>query len=348
MSNRKKIIVGLTFDLKDDYRRMGYSEEDIAEFDTPETIEAIEENLRVLGYKTLRIGHVFDLVKFLNNGRRCDIVFNIAEGIHGVARESQIPALLDAYRIPHVFSEASVMTLTLDKALTKMVVREAGIPTAPFMVIRRMEELEVVNLPYPLFVKPVAEGTSKGIDGYSLIDSREKLQTSCAFLLDTYHQPVLLETFLPGREFTVGIVGSALQARVLGVMEIVFNEACAEKIYSYSVKKEYEKYVSYQLATDKVAKRCAELALAAWQRIDGKDAGRVDFRVDRNGQPNFVEVNPLAGLNPTYSDLPILARLSNYPYRELIDEIMQSALDRAGLMEVSNDGIRYQTGHYSA
>lgn len=342
------ITVGLTFDLKDDYRHLGYSEEAIAEFDSIETIEAIEENLRALGYHTVRIGNLFSLVHFLASGKRCDIVFNIAEGMHGIAREAQIPALLDAYQIPHVFSSATVMNLTLDKALTKMVIREAGIPTAPFAVVHYVEELDEVNLPFPLFVKPVAEGTSKGIDGYSLIDTSEKLHSSCAFLLNAFHQPVLLETFLPGREFTVGIVGSGKKARTLGVMEIVFNDVCPDKIYSYSVKKEYEKYVTYRLANDKLAKQCAKLALAAWNEIDGKDAGRVDFRTDRNGVPNFVEVNPLAGLNPTYSDLPILARLSNYPYRELIGEIMQSALKRAGIKEEANDESGYQTSHYSA
>lgn len=342
------ITVGLTFDLKDDYRRLGYSEEAIAEFDSIETIEAIEENLRALDYHTLRIGNLFALVQFLASGKRCDIVFNIAEGMHGIAREAQIPALLDAYQIPHVFSSASVMNLTLDKALTKMVIREAGIPTAPFAVIHHVDELDDVNLPFPLFVKPVAEGTSKGIDGYSLIDTREKLHSSCAFLLNAFRQPVLLETFLPGREFTVGIVGSGKKARALGVMEIVFNDACPDKIYSYSVKKEYEKYVAYRLVNDKLAKQCAKLALDAWNEIDGKDAGRVDFRTDRNGVPNFVEVNPLAGLNPTYSDLPILARLSNYPYRELIGEIMQSAFERAGIKEEANDESGYQTSHYSA
>ena len=342
------ITVGLTFDLKDDYRRLGYSEEAIAEFDTIETIEAIEENLRALDYHTLRIGNLFALVQFLASGKRCNIVFNIAEGMYGIAREAQIPALLDAYQIPHVFSSATIMNLTLDKALTKMVIREAGIPTAPFAVIHDVKELNEVNLPFPLFVKPVAEGTSKGIDGYSLIDTSEKLHSSCTFLLNAFQQPVLLETFLPGREFTVGIVGSGKKARALGVMEIVFNDACPDKIYSYSVKKEYEKYVTYRLANDKLAKQCAELALAAWNEIDGKDAGRVDFRTDRNGVPNFVEVNPLAGLNPTYSDLPILARLSNYPYQELIGEIMQSALKRAGIKEEANDESGYQTSHYSA
>ena len=340
--------VGLTFDLKDDYRQLGYSDEAIAEFDTIDTIDAIEENLQALGFKTLRIGNLFSLVAFLAAGKRCDIVFNIAEGMYGSAREAQIPALLDGYRIPHVFSSASTLSLTLDKALTKRLIREAGLPTAPFRVIHGIGDLDDINLPFPLFAKPVAEGTSKGIDGYSFIDTCEKLRSSCSALLNTFHQPVLLETFLPGREFTVGIVGSGMEAHVSGVMEIVFNEACPEKVYSYSVKKEYKKYVSYRIADDQTAKQCAEMALSVWQIIDGKDAGRVDFRTDGNGIPNFVEVNPLAGLNPTYSDLPILARLTNYPYRELIRDIMSSALKRTDLKKETDDEYAYQTCDHPA
>ena len=325
------ITVGLTFDLKDDYRRMGYAEEEIAEFDTIDTIEAIEEVLLSMGHTPLRIGNIFDLVKFLSEKKRCDIVFNIAEGMFGIAREAQVPALLDAYRIPYVFSSAEVLNLSLDKALTKMVVREAGIQTALFAVVRNMDSLNKLELPFPLFVKPVAEGTSKGVDSYSLIGDETKLNQSCRYLLETFNQPVLVETFLPGREFTVGVVGSGKDTSVVGVMEIVFNDNCTEKIYSYTVKKNWEKLVSYRLVNDEVAQRCAAMALNVWSLIDGKDAGRVDFRLDANGEPNFVEVNPLAGLNPVYSDLPIMARLNNLPYKELLGKIMNSAMQRAGI-----------------
>lgn len=325
------IKVGLTFDLKEDYLRLGYTSEEVAEFDAPETIDALENTITSLGFEVIRIGNIFSLVNFLNNGNRCDLVFNICEGMFGIAREAQVPCLLDAYRIPYVFSEPDILNLTLDKGLTKLVLMQEGIPTAEFKVISQLADLQNINIPFPLFVKPVAEGTSKGIDGFSLVDNQDKLEESVSYLLKTFHQPVLVESFLPGREFTVGITGSGSETKALGTMEIVLNEHTPHPIYSYSVKKDWEKYASYKLAVDPVAVKCAEIAVDVWKMIKGKDAGRVDFRLDTNGNPNFIEVNPLAGLNPTWSDLPILARLSGMSYQQLIADIMNSALIRSGL-----------------
>lgn len=325
------IKVGLTYDLKEDYLRLGYSTEQVAEFDSPETIDALDIALTSLGFEVIRIGNIFALVNFLNSGNRCDLVFNICEGMYGIAREAQVPCLLDAYQIPYVFSEPDILNLTLDKGLTKLILKQAGILTADFKVVSQLSELQNIDIPFPLFVKPVAEGTSKGIDGFSLVNNQMKLEESVNYLLKTFRQPVLVESFLPGREFTVGITGSGDDTKVIGTLEIVLNEHAPHPIYSYSVKKDWEKYASYKIATDPVALKCAEMAVEVWKLIKGKDAGRVDFRSDANGNPNFIEVNPLAGLNPTYSDLPILARLIGIPYLQLISEIMNSALKRSGL-----------------
>ncbi len=325
------IKVGLTYDLKEDYLRLGYTTAQVAEFDSPETIDALDHALTSFGFEVIRIGNIFGLVNFLSSGNRCDLVFNICEGMYGIAREAQVPCLLDAYQIPYVFSEPDILNLTLDKGLTKLILRQAGILTADFKVVSQLSELQNIDIPFPLFVKPVAEGTSKGIDGFSLVSNQVKLEESVNYLLKTFHQPVLVESFLPGREFTVGITGSGDDAKALGTLEIVLNEHAPHPIYSYSVKKDWEKYASYKIAVDPVALKCAEMAVEVWKLIKGKDAGRVDFRLDASGNPNFIEVNPLAGLNPTYSDLPILARLIGIPYLQLISEIMNSALKRSGL-----------------
>jgi len=325
------IKVGLTYDLKEDYLRLGYTNEEVAEFDAPETIDALDQAITSMGFEVVRIGNIFSLVSFLNAGNRCDLVFNICEGMFGIAREAQVPCLLDAYRIPYVFSEPDILNLTLDKGLTKLVLQQEGIPTSEFKVVSQLDELQFIEIPFPLFVKPVAEGTSKGIDGFSLVENQPKLEESVSYLLKTFHQPVLVESFLPGREFTVGITGSGPETKALGTMEIVLNEHAPHPIYSYSVKKDWEKYASYKIAGDAVALKCAEIAVDVWKMIKGKDAGRVDFRLDAKGNPNFIEVNPLAGLNPTWSDLPILARLSGISYQQLISEIMNSALKRAGI-----------------
>jgi len=325
------IKIGLTFDLKDDYLKLGYTNEQVAEFDSIETIDALDQTITSMGFEVIRIGNIFSLVNFLNSGNRCDLVFNICEGMFGIAREAQVPCLLDAFRIPYVFSEPDVLNLTLDKGLTKLIVSQSGIRTAAYQVVSQLSELQDIKIPFPLFVKPVAEGTSKGIDGFSLVDNEQQLGDSVSFLLKSFHQPVLVESFLPGREFTVGITGSGSSTKILGTLEIVLNEKAPHPIYSYTVKKDWEKYAAYKIADDAVALECEQMAVAVWKLIKGKDAGRVDFRLDRNGQPNFIEVNPLAGLNPTYSDLPILVRLKGISYHQLISEIMDSALDRAGL-----------------
>ncbi len=325
------ITIGLTFDLKDDYLHIGYSHEEVAEFDSLETIDALDDTLSSIGFRVIRIGNLFGLVKFLASGNRCDIVFNICEGMHGTAREAQVPCLLDAYGIPYVFSGPDILSLTLDKALTKLVLKEAGIRTAPFRVIHQADDVENIDLDYPLFVKPVAEGTSKGIDGYSIVKNKAELYNSSAFLINTFKQPVLAERFLPGREFTVGILGSGTESRAVGVMEIILNKKAPHSIYSYTVKKDWEKYVTYKLADDREAEECIESAIKAWRIIKGKDVGRIDFRLDSEGKSNLIEINPLAGLNPTNSDLPILARLKGLDYNDMIAGIMESALKRAGL-----------------
>jgi D-alanine-D-alanine ligase len=325
------IKVGFTYDLKEDYYQLGYTAEEVAEFDAPETIDALDKAITTLGFEVIRIGNIFNLVNFLNTGNSCDVVFNICEGMYGIAREAQVPCLLDAFQIPYVFSEPDILNLTLDKGLTKLVLRQAGIVTADFKVVSQLNELESVNIPFPLFVKPVAEGTSRGIDGFSLIKNQDQLEESVNYLLNTYHQPVLVESYLPGREFTVGITGSGPYTKAIGTLEVLLNEHAPHPIYSFSVKKDWEKYASYKLAYDPVALKCAEIAVQAWKIIKGKDAGRIDFRLDDQGFPNLIEINPLAGLNPISSDLPILARLSGISYQTLISEIMDSALKRLAI-----------------
>ncbi|MCK9326696.1 MAG: hypothetical protein M0P69_14490 [Bacteroidales bacterium] len=320
------MIIGITYDLRDDYRAMGFSEEDAAEFDVIETIIAIEEALQRQGYQTERIGHLNALLQQLTAGRRWDLVFNICEGVHGIGREAQVPALLDAFRIPYVFSGPLVLSLTLDKGMTKRIIRDAGIPTAPFQVVDDPVDLATVTLPYPLFIKPVAEGTGKGISAQSIIHNAEQLIQQGTFLLRRFKQPVLVEEYLSGREFTVGIAGTGKSAVSTGVMEVHLTGAAESGVYSYLNKEEWEERCTYSLATGSLAQECEEVALAAWRVLGCEDGGRVDLRHDIHGVPNFIEVNPLAGLNPVYSDLPMLSRMNGIGFDELIHRIMTSAI----------------------
>jgi len=318
--------IGITYDLREDYLKMGYSEEETAEFDQSGTINAIDDTLKALGYQTERIGHFKSLAKSLVEGKRWDMVFNICEGMYGIGREAQVPAILDAWNIPYVFSGPLVLSLTLHKAMTKRVVRDAHIPTPDFYVVHNVEDARNVNLKFPLFAKPVAEGTGKGVDARSVINNMEELIDRCSYLLDRFKQPVLVESYLSGREFTVGIVGTGEKARSVGVLEIILKEKAEANVYSYVNKEECEELVEYVLVNDSFARSCEKVSLDAWKVLECQDGGRVDIRYDDKGVPNFIEVNPLAGLHPKHSDLPILSHKNGIEYVELIRMIMESAL----------------------
>lgn len=322
--------VGITYDLREQYLAEGYGLEETAEFDRPETIDAIEGALQKLGFATDRVGHVRQLAARLVAGDRWDLVFNIAEGLEGIGREAQVPALLDAWRIPYVFSDPLVMALTLHKGMAKRVVRDRGVPTAPFAVVETPSDVAGIDLPFPLFVKPVAEGTGKGVTPASKVTSPTALRRVCRQLLQRFRQPVLVETFLPGREFTVGITGTGRHARTVATMEVVLTARAEAEVYSYVNKEECETRVVYRLADDEEARQAADVALAAWRALGCRDGGRIDIRSDADGRPNFLEVNPLAGLHPDHSDLPIMCRLAGISYEDLIGRIVDSALARVG------------------
>jgi len=320
------VRIGFTYDLRDDYLREGYTEEETAELDAPEAIDAIEAALKSLGHTVARVGNVKSLTTRLAAGDRWDVVFNYAEGLFGFAREAQVPALLDAFQIPYTFSDGLTFALTLHKGFTKHVVRSLGIPTPDFAVVSRASDVAQIGLPFPLFVKPVAGGSSVGVSAASFVTDSTALVSTCRRLLGTYHQPVLVETFLPGRELTVGIVGTGPRARVLGVMEVILTSDADVHAYTYSTKN--LELARYRIVDDGAAVEAAEIALRAWNGLGCRDAGRVDCRCDRSGRAHFLEVNPLAGLHPTHADLVILAGLVGVSYGELIGSIVASASER--------------------
>jgi len=325
---KPELLVGLTYDLRADYLAAGYGEEETAEFDRPDTIDAIEDALRALGYATDRIGNVRQLVPRLAAGERWDLVFNIAEGLRGIGREAQVPALLDAYEIPYTFSDPLVLALTLHKGLTKRVLRDMGIPTPDFAVVTCAADVAGLMLEYPLFVKPVAEGTSKGITATSRVSNRYELERECCRTLRHYGQPALVEEYLPGREFTVGIVGTGADARALGTLEIVLQPGAEPIGHTYANKEQCETLCAYPLADAASAAAAEAIALAAWRGLGCRDAGRVDLRADATGQLQVMELNPLSGLHPTHSDLPLLCTALSMPYVDLIAAIMESATAR--------------------
>ena len=320
--------IGVTYDLRSDYRALGYGEEDTAEFDAEETIAAVCAALTGLGHVPERIGGIRPLTEKLVNGARWDAVFNICEGLKGVAREAQVPALLEAYDIPYVFSDPLTLALCLDKAMTKRVLRDAGVPTADFAVIENESDIAKVRLDFPLFLKPVAEGSGKGVDARSRVTGRDALESVARDLLARFRQPVLVEEFLPGREFTIGITGTGAGATVLGIIEIVPSENYVGHGYGYENKSDWEDKLAIVLADDAEARAAGEVALAAWRVLRCRDGGRADIRLDRDGKPRFIEVNPLAGIRPGYSDLCFIADFRKLSYQQLIGKFLDAFVAR--------------------
>jgi D-alanine-D-alanine ligase len=320
--------VGLTYDLRSWYLDRGYSMEDTAEFDKQETVDAIDAALRKIGFETEAVGNSFQLIDALAAGKRWDLVFNIAEGLYGDGRESVVPAILDQYRIPYVFSGPVVLGISLNKYLTRLIVSAAGVPVSPGMLISAKPDIAKCNLEYPLFIKPVSEGTGKGITEKNVLNSPEELKAMAEYILERYNQPALVEEYLPGREFTVGVIGSGDDAIAIGGMEI----ECRNNFpYSVEYKENYQEYCKYIPMAKEFAEECKTVALNVWKALGGVDAGRVDVKADRKGRMCFMEVNPLAGLHPVHSDLPILSKMINIDFQTLMGMIMKSSLKRHGL-----------------
>jgi D-alanine-D-alanine ligase len=326
------LSIGLCYDLKEDYLEAGFAPEDVLEFDSEDTIIGLGDALVGLGHAVERVGRGQELARRLVGGERWDLVFNICEGVWGRAREAQVPALCELFDQPYTFADPLTCAVTLDKAAAKRIVRDHGLPTAPFAVVGTPEEADAVDLAVPLFLKPLAEGSSKGVSPHSLVGSRDELAVACRAMLDQYHQPVLVEAFLPGREVTVGIVGYGTDARVMGVMEVSFTAQAEAAAYTALNKEEYLERVAYRLlGDDPLAEHARGLALAIFAILGCRDAARVDLRCDARGRLHFLEVNPLPGINHVRSDLPIMARLAGVSYRELIGAIVDSARGRYGL-----------------
>lgn len=331
--------IAFVYDARDDYLAEGYDLIDVAEFDTADAIDGIAGALIRQGAEVDRIGRGRALARRLVAGERWDLVFSIAEGLKGRSREAQVPALCEMFDQAYAFSDPLTMAVTLDKAAAKRLVRDQGIPTAAFQLLDRAELAAACELPFPLFVKPVAEGTGKGCGPASVVQDRAGLAAITATLVDRFAQPVIAETFLPGREFTVGIVGNGAAARIIGVMEIMIRPDLDDQVYSFDNKEHFEGRVSYRLATDAEARLAGETALAAYHALGCRDVARIDLRSDASGVPHFLEANPIPGLNPVHSDLPMIARLAGHNFDWLIGQILAAACGRLGLASAGGIGL---------
>jgi D-alanine-D-alanine ligase len=321
--------VGLTYNLK---KGIASEVEDIeAEYDSMDTVLAIRDVFASAGIETVLLEADALLVENLK-ASHVDIVFNIAEGMNGRGREGQIPALLNYFNIPFTGSDETTLCMALDKSLTKRYVGTFGVRSPRSQVIGDMDYVLDHRMLFPLIIKPNSEGSSKGISDLAIVNDAEQLRRLVSRNLGSYKQPMLAEEYIAGREFTVGIFGNGSDARVFDPMEICFLDGSREKqIYSFDVKKNYKKYIAYKCPPDLEPDKIQEMkAIAAnvFGALECRDFARMDFRMDTRGNIYFIEINPLPGLAPGYSDYPMLAAFCGMEYNDLVLGVLKNALKR--------------------
>jgi D-alanine-D-alanine ligase len=325
--------VGLTYDLKTDYEFQENDPPDAnAEFDHPSTIDVIASAIESQGYKLKRIGNVSCLIENLDN-LDVDIVFNISEGICGRNRESQVPILLEMRGIPFVGSDALTLSLTLDKIMAKKIFIAEKINTPNFFEVRNATVLtDTDHLKFPLIVKPRFEGSSKGLSDTSRVDNIEELRKQVEYITGTYKQPALIEEFIRGEEFTVAMVGND-PAEVMPIVQIKIDGQLKldDKFYTFAhIASDRLEYICPARINNDLKKKISDLAIKTYNAVECLDFGRIDFRVDSEGNPFVLEINPLPSLS-TEDVFMLVAKEIGISYEEMIGRILNSALKRHGL-----------------
>lgn len=328
-----KTIIGLTYDLKEDWKAQPGDPKDInAEFDPPHTIDNVVAAIESAGHQVKRIGNAQKLLSQIDD-LGVDIVFNLAEGYNGRNRESQVPVLLEMKGIPYVGSDGLTLGLTLDKLVAKKMFQAEGIPTPRFFQAESTDHLEDLNhIGFPLMVKTRYEGSSKGLSQNSRVTNYEELKRQVELINKTYKQPALVEEFIRGTEFTVAIVGNN-NPQVMPVVQVSIDGEVnlGDQFYTFErIASEHLKYICPARIPDALTQKIQELALNVYRCVDCRDFGRVDFRVDESGQPFCLEINPLPCLakEDVFYFIPQTLGIS---YETMINQILNFGLERYGL-----------------
>ena len=325
----RPLRVGLVFNLK----RIDPTCDDVeAEYDSPKTVGALHEAIASFGHEVVRLEATADLVRRLPRAR-VDVVFNLAEGRGGRCREALVPALCELLGIPYSGSDPAALCVTLDKALGKRILRDAGIPTPEFFLVATGREALPRGWRFPSIVKPNIEGTSKGITTKSVVDDEAAMRRRCREMIRRYKQPAIVEAYIAGREFTVGVLGWP-KPRAFAPMEVVFLRKQARTVYEFSMKQDWAgklEYVCPARIAPEASRRMRRLALEAFGVLGCRDVSRVDFRTDRRGRPFVIELNPLPGMTPKFSDLVMIAEAAGVGYRDLIGRVLEGAIRRRRL-----------------
>jgi len=322
-----------------------------ADFDYIETIDQIRAAIETSGHQSIFIQADRDLPHALKQARP-DICFNIAEGLGGDAREAQVPALLEMLKIPYTGSRVLTNAISLDKTLTKRIWRDRRLPVAPFQEFTFGDEPLRPEMHFPLFVKPAREGTGMGVDEKAIVNNEAELRERADYVIRLYHQPALVETFLPGREFTIGIMGrydTVLYSRHpewyekdgflrLPILELDSSRSITPGIYGLEAKAQSvgsqgaPGYLCPAPVDPELTKKLQRLAWRAHVVLGALDISRTDIRLDAEGQPRLLEINPLPGLTPNYSDLCIQCNAQGISYEDLILEILYLGASRWNML----------------
>jgi D-alanine-D-alanine ligase len=326
-----RLKVGFAFNVKRVKPDLAGEQDEEAEYDSPKTLQAIREAIASYGHDVIDLEATSDLPLVLAS-TPVDVVFNIAEGFKGRNRESQIPALLELLDIPYTGSDPAALSVSLDKALAKRMIRTHGILTPDYLLMQNGKERLPRELAhFPLIVKPVAEGTSKGVTKKSVVGDEAELREVAREIIAKYRQPALVEDYITGREFTVGLLGER-RPRVLPPMEVVFlDQSDPTPVYSFEMKQEWNDKIRYEVPaklTPRELDRIEKAARECFVALGCRDVARVDFRMDAEGKVYFIESNPLPGLAPGWSDLVLIAQAAGIEYRALIGEILSFAIRR--------------------
>ena len=325
--------IGFTYDLKTDHEfQAGLPQDAYAELDREETIESVRKAIESGGHEVVKIGNVRNLLSKIHN-LDVDIVFNLCEGIGNRNRESEVPVILDLYKIPFVGSDGLTLGLTLDKVMAKKAFISDGVPTPKYFVADENTMLfNFDSMKFPFIAKPRHEGSSKGISESSIVSDKKMLRVRVAELSRLYHQAVLVEEFIRGAEFTVLVIGNEapealppVQIKIAGRLE------AGELIYTSRRLSSTEiEYICPAKVSKSLQKKLCKIAVQAYQSVDCRDFGRVDIRVDKKGHPYCLEINPLPSLS--LEDIfPLTAEASGMTYKQLILKIIDIALKRYGL-----------------
>jgi len=322
--------IGITYNL----RRSESDRE--AEFDWPYTIEAIKSALEKRGHKVKLYEATSPLLFYSLTIDKPQFVFNIAEGKNGPYREAFVPALLDELEIPYSGSSPLSLAISMDKVMTKEVLMFYGIPTPRFKVIKLMDSIDIGDLSFPVIVKPIFEGSSIGITSKSICENNKELKEEVEKALEKFKRPVMVEEFIEGTEVTVGVLGN-FPPQVLPPMEIDFSPLskrelrASPNIQTYKFKSEYSTKANYYLPArfpESVLQNISKVVEHAFIALRNRDVARFDLRVDKNNNPYILEVNPLPGLDPEHSDLPRIYKLMGKSYDDLINDILNIAIER--------------------